>query len=113
VELPEFGLYLTAKPHEEELWESRWICWPDFRLPRSSSDAIAALGDVYERAASSRVEVACSGGTGRTGTAIAILARYAGVAGDDVVRWTRMNYRQLAVETPWQRRFAAHCDFVR
>jgi len=109
-ELPDFGLYLTARPHHEVDWESRWVCWPDFRLPRSPSDALAAVADAYGRAASSRVEIACDGGTGRTGTAIAILARLAGVPEGDAVRWVRANYRSRAVETPWQRRFVRSAD---
>ncbi|MEK8225448.1 protein-tyrosine phosphatase family protein [Oerskovia sp. M15] len=112
-EVPEFGLYLTARPHQEGSWESRWTCWPDFRLPRSSSEAIAALREAYERSSSSRVEIACDGGTGRTGTAIAILARYAGVPSDEAVMWVRANYRLRAVETPWQRRFVARTDLSR
>jgi len=112
-ELPEFGLYLTARHHQEEMWESHWISWPDFRLPRSPVAAIAALADAYERSASSRVEIACDGGTGRTGSAIALLARLAGVSGEDAVRWARANYRQQAVETPWQRRFVARFDIER
>lgn len=112
-EPPELGLYLTARPHVEVAWESRWISWPDFRLPRSPSDAVAALRDVFERSASSRVEIACDGGTGRTGTAMAILARLAGIPGDDAVAWVRAHYRERAVETPWQRRFAAGVDLSR
>jgi hypothetical protein len=107
---PEFGLYLTGKPHVEDRWESRWVCWPDFRLPRSSTDALAALRDAFERSASTRVEIACDGGTGRTGTALAILARHAGVPDDEAVRWVRSNYRPRAVETPWQRRFVTRAD---
>lgn len=107
---PEFGLYLTAKPHQDQEWESRWICWPDFRLPRSLSDAVTALKDAYERSAEMRVEIACGGGKGRTGTAIAILARYAGVPAEDAVAWVRENYIAGAVETPWQRRFARCAD---
>jgi hypothetical protein len=108
--LPEFGLYLTGKPHVEDQWESHWVCWPDFRLPRSSADALAALRDAFERSATTRVEIACDGGTGRTGTALAILARYAGVPAEDAVRWVRSNYRARAVETPWQRRFVRRAD---
>jgi protein-tyrosine phosphatase len=109
-ELPEFGLYLTAKPHLESEWDSRWVCWPDFRLPRSSTDALSAFRDAFERSASTRVEIACGGGTGRTGTALAILARYAGVPAEDAVSWVRANYRIRAVETPRQRRFVARAD---
>ncbi|MNW59485.1 hypothetical protein D3C74_374050 [compost metagenome] len=112
-EAPELGVYLTARPHVEVGWESRWIGWPDFRLPRSPSDAVAALRDAFERSASSRVEIACDGGTGRTGTAMAILARLAGIPGDDAVAWVRAHYRERAVETPWQRRFAAGVDLSR
>jgi protein-tyrosine phosphatase len=106
-ELPEFALYLTAKPHIEGEWESRWVSWPDFRLPRSTTDALAALREAFERSETTRVEIACGGGTGRTGTALAILARYAGVPAEEAVTWVRTNYRPRAVETPWQRRFAA------
>ena len=94
---PEFGLYLTGKPHDEPRWESRWVCWPDFRLPRSSSEAVDALMDAYDRSAKARVEIACGGGAGRTGTAIAILARCAGIPAQDAVAWVRANYRPTAV----------------
>ncbi|QEW01842.1 protein-tyrosine phosphatase family protein [Microbacterium lushaniae] len=102
---PDFGLYLTSRPHAER-GESRWIRWPDFRLPREQSEAITALRDAYERSLRMRVEIGCDGGKGRTGTAIAILARYAGVPAEDAVTWVRVNYRAGAIETPWQRRFA-------
>lgn len=104
-EAPELGLYLTARPYSAGGWESHWLRWPDFRLPAVPSDAIAALRDLYGRAPDARVEVACSGGRGRTGTAIALLARFAGVRAEDAVAWTRANYLPGAVETPWQRRF--------
>ena len=64
------------------------------------------FNDGYTRALTDRVEIACNGGTGRTGTAIAILAVLAGVPPDDAVAWVRTNYRRRAVETPWQRRWA-------
>ena len=103
--LPQFGVYLTARPHIEPGWESRWVQWPDFLLPRTASQAIDALGEAYERSATMRVEIACGGGTGRTGTGLALLARYAGVPAEDAVAWVRAHYRARAVETPWQRRF--------
>jgi protein-tyrosine phosphatase len=52
-----------------------------------------------------RVEVACAGGTGRTGTVIACMAILAGHQADDAVNWTRRHYRPRAVETPGQRRW--------
>jgi protein-tyrosine phosphatase len=109
---PEFGVYLTSRPHQES-WEHTWVQWPDFRLPRSSAGALAALKDAYERSTVMRVEIACDGGKGRTGTAIAILARYAGVPAEDAVAWTRRNYRAGAVETPWQRRFVRRVQLAR
>jgi hypothetical protein len=109
---PEFGVYLTATPHVEPGWESRWVCWPDFRLPRSSDEAIAALREAYDQSACARVEIACDGGTGRTGSALAILARLAGVPPEDAVGWVRANYRARAVETPWQRGFVRRVDLT-
>ncbi|MET0990171.1 MAG: protein-tyrosine phosphatase family protein, partial [Glaciihabitans sp.] len=97
-EAPDFGVYLTAREHSEPGWESRWVCWPDFRLPRSTPDAIRALAEAYDRAPTERVEIACGGGTGRTGTALAILARLSGVPADRAVVWVRRNYRPRAVE---------------
>jgi protein-tyrosine phosphatase len=109
--LPELGVYLTGTPHREA-WESRWVAWPDFRLPRSSADAVAAAHLAFERAASSRVEIACDGGTGRTGTLLALLARLAGVPADEAVGWVRAHYRRRAVETPGQRRLVARIDLT-
>ncbi|MFT4166356.1 MAG: protein-tyrosine phosphatase family protein [Microlunatus sp.] len=106
-ETPEFGLYLTGRPYEANEWESRWVRWPDFRLPHNPADAVAAILDAHDRAATQRVEVACDGGIGRTGTTIALLARLAGISAAEAVAWTRANYRPDAVETPWQRRFVA------
>lgn len=106
-EPPEFGVYLTGKPYAPEIWKSRWVRWPDFRLPHNPAEAIAAVLDAHDRAATQRVEVACDGGIGRTGTAIALLARLAGIPAPEAVAWTRANYRPDAVETPWQRRFVA------
>ncbi|RUR01198.1 protein-tyrosine phosphatase family protein [Labedella endophytica] len=103
-EVPAFGLYLTSRVHQES-WPSQWIAWPDFRLPREPLDAMAALREAYDRSLTERVEIACGGGTGRTGTALAILARYDGVPADEAVAWVRAAYRRGAVETPWQRRF--------
>jgi protein-tyrosine phosphatase len=73
---------------------------------RRSADARAALEEAWARAVSERVEVACSGGHGRTGTALACLAVLDGVPPDEAVAWVREHYRRRAVETPAQARFA-------
>jgi hypothetical protein len=104
-EEPELGVYLTGSRPPAQAWESRWVRWPDFALPRSTPDAVAALRVAHERAADQRVELACGGGTGRTGTALALLAVLSGVSPDDAVGWVREHYRPRAVETPWQRRW--------
>jgi hypothetical protein len=49
------------------------------------------------------VVVACGGGRGRAGTALACSAQLAGIAGEDATRWVRSHYDRRAVETPWQR----------
>lgn len=102
---PTFGVYLLGKEPPPTSWEARWVRWPDFRLPRDRDDAIAALREAHERAATERVEVACGGGVGRTGTALACLAVLAGVPADEAVAHIRAGYRPRAVETPGQRRF--------
>ncbi|WP_257022110.1 hypothetical protein [Microbacterium sp. JAI119] len=38
-------------------------------MPRTPSDAITALREAFERCSVERVEIACGGGNGRTGTA--------------------------------------------
>src|ERR1700742_3761243 len=66
---PEFGVYLLGHEPPSTDWPARGVRWPDFRLPRDPQDAVAALLEAHERAASARVELACGGGRGRTGTA--------------------------------------------
>jgi len=106
---PDFGVYLTVRPHREA-WESRWVRWPDFGLPGDPADLVAALREAHRRAADERVEIACGGGRGRTGTALAVLARLAGVPAEDAVDWVRRHHDPCAVETPWQRRFVRRLD---
>ncbi|UNX53467.1 protein phosphatase [Georgenia sp. TF02-10] len=101
----DFGVYLLGRPPERVGWESRWVRWPDFGLPASTPQAVAALREAYARAADERVEVACAGGVGRTGTALALLAVMAGVPVDEAVPWVRAHYHPRAAETPWQRRW--------
>ena len=117
--LPEFGLYLGHPPGRRRPllhrraewrpdWPAVWIDWPDFRTPRDPAAAAAGIVEAYERArAGERVEAACTGGTGRTGTVIACMAVLAGHPAADAVAWTRSHYRRRAVETPGQRRFIA------
>jgi protein-tyrosine phosphatase len=80
------------------------VRWRDFWVPSDTADAIDGLREVRRRAvAGERVEVACRGGVGRTGTALAALAVLDGLTPDDAVHWVREVYHRKAVETPWQR----------
>ena len=103
--LPEFGLYLLGTRPEPLAWEARWVRWPDFRLPTDRHDTRNALHEAWDRSSSERVEVACQGGVGRTGTALACIAVLDGVPAQDAVSFVREHYDRRAVETPWQRRF--------
>ncbi|MGE0512125.1 MAG: protein-tyrosine phosphatase family protein [Ilumatobacteraceae bacterium] len=102
---PHFGVYLVGRDPGPFGWDHRWVRWPDFRTPSSSDDAVAALAAAYTRAENERVEVACGGGIGRTGTAQAAIAILAGVERSEAVHWVRPHYHRRAVETPWQRRW--------
>ncbi|MFE0455701.1 protein phosphatase [Streptomyces sp. NPDC058914] len=100
---PAYGLYLLGSPPPPVSWQARWIRWPDFRLPADRADARTALVEAWRRAAVERVEVACGGGRGRTGTALACLAVLDGVPAGEAVAFVRRHYDRHAVETPWQR----------
>jgi protein-tyrosine phosphatase len=103
---PEWGLYLLARPPAPTAWPARWLRWPDFWLPRDTDDARAAFEEAHRRAMQGDlVEVACAGGRGRTGTALACVAQLAGVGADDATGWVRSHYNPRAVEMPWQRRY--------
>ncbi|ANS65133.1 dual specificity protein phosphatase [Streptomyces lincolnensis] len=102
---PSYGVYLLGRQPPEVSWESRWLRWPDFRLPADRTAARAVLTEAWERAADERVELACGGGRGRTGTALACLAVLDGVPAEEAVAYVREHYDRHAVETPWQKRY--------
>ena len=110
---PEWGLYLLAARPSSPAWPARWLKWPDFWLPRCPEGGVReAFAEAYRLAAEGkRVEVACGGGKGRTGTALACIAQLAGVPGECATTWVREHYDAHAVETPWQRRYVRH--FIR
>ena len=103
--LPDFGLYLLGKPPARMRWDARWVRWPDFRLPADQNEARDALSEAWRRAEDERVEIACGGGRGRTGTALACLAVLDGVPAGEAVAFVREHYEARAVETPWQRSY--------
>lgn len=103
---PDWRLVLAGRPPAEAPVPGRWLRWPDFRLPASREQARDAFAEAYRLAARGlRVEAACGGGRGRTGTALACIAQLAGVAPEDATAWIRARYDRRAVETRWQRRY--------
>ncbi|WP_424855783.1 protein phosphatase [Streptomyces sp. SAI-170] len=103
--LPTYGVYLLGRRPPAVPWESHWLRWPDFRLPADRREARTVLAEAWRRAAAERVELACGGGRGRTGTALACLAVLDGVPAEEAVAYVRAHYDRRAVETPWQRRY--------
>jgi hypothetical protein len=105
--LPEFAVYLLGDRPPPVPWDARWVRWPDFRLPSDRRDTQDALREAWRRAEAERVEVACGGGRGRTGTALACIAVLDGVPAREAVAFVREYYDPRAVETPWQRRYVS------
>ncbi|MFC1413611.1 protein phosphatase [Streptacidiphilus sp. N1-12] len=103
--VPDFAVQLLGRRPAGTPWESRWLRWPDFALPSDRGLAGELFAEAWERAGGERVEVACGGGRGRTGTALACLAVIDGVPADRAVAFVRRYYDARAVETPWQRRY--------
>lgn len=107
-DVPDFGVYLLSAQPPAMPWDARWVRWPDFWLPTDRSDAREVLIEAWGRAGAERVEIACGGRRGRTGTALACVAVLDGVPADEAVAYVRQYYAPRAVETAWQRRYVAH-----
>jgi hypothetical protein len=103
-ETPDWALYLDEQwRHRGVGWSHEIIDWTDFGLPSDERALFEAITRAWNRARRGEVvEIACDGGTGRTGTAVACLAILSGVPLNEVVRWTRENYHHWAVEVPEQ-----------
>lgn len=88
----------------------RWVRWRDFGVPSDPEDARDALLEAWRRAEYERVEIACHGGRGRTGTALACLAVLDGLAPTEAIAYVREQYHRRAVETSAQRRSVEHFE---
>ena len=102
---PAYGVYLLGHPPPALDWDHTWLRWRDFWLPADDEETRAALHEAWQRAPAERVEFACHGGRGRTGTALACLAILDGVPREEAVAYVRRHYQPGAVETPWQARY--------
>lgn len=105
--VPDVGIYLLSEQPPAMPWEVQWVRWPDFWLPTNRDEAREALIEAWRRAGAERVEIACGGGRGRTGAALACVAVLDGLPADEAVAYIRTHYDRRAVETPWQRRYVA------
>ncbi|CAM2781496.1 protein tyrosine phosphatase [Saccharomonospora xinjiangensis] len=112
-DVPDYGLYLGGprlrSRHEPTLfWPHDWALWRDGLLPADWPATAGLLLSLHRRAADgAAVEIACHGGIGRTGTAMACLVTLHGFSARDAVNWTRAHYHRRAVEVPWQRRYVS------
>ena len=98
---PDFGLYLD--PSWTPWWPAVQLEWPDFGVPSDRVVADREIRAAFERARNGeRVEVACIGGHGRTGTVLACMAVLAGVPPAEAVEWVRSTYCRRAVQEPAQ-----------
>lgn len=90
-------------------WDYRWVPWPDFGLPTNDHDAVHVFDQAWQRAGDERVEVACWGGMGRTGTVLASLAILDGLPPARAVSYVRAcgrstdRWRRESTTTPMQR----------
>ena len=104
---PTFAVYLLRARPPAVAWESRWLRWPDLWLPRDRAYADEILHEAWANTTTHRVEIACTGGRGRTGTALACLAIIDGVPAARAIAYVRRHYDRHAIETPWQKRYVA------
>ena len=104
---PAFALYAFGEQPPVVAWESVWVPWPDFALPADEPQAADAARQAWRRAAAERVEVACWGGRGRTGTVLACLAVLDGCSAEQAVAHVRAEYNPGAVETAEQEAYVA------
>jgi len=100
-------VYLLSTPPPVVTWQARWVRWIDFWLPTDRAQARQVLAEAWERTGTERVEIACRGGRGRTGTALACLAVIDGVPAKHAVAFVRQWYHPHAAETPWQKHYVS------
>lgn len=103
--VPDLSVQLSWRWPRAPTWDREWIRWPDFRSPSDPEAALEVLRRAHARATDERVEIACRGGVGRTGTALAALVVLEGRRPERAISWVRDRYHLRAVEMPAQWRF--------
>ena len=106
--MPEGAFGLCLEVHDPRAPEAALVVdVPDFGLPDEARLRAALERMMQEMHArpDGAYHIGCRAGLGRTGTAMACLARMTGVE-DDPVTWLRARYDSRAVETPAQEAFA-------
>jgi Protein-tyrosine phosphatase len=112
---PGFAVYLCGRRSRRRVarewtgtWRAIWLDWPPLGLPSDGAAAVAALVEAHMRAARGEpVEIACTSGRSRTGTALAALAVRTGLDADEAVAWVRVAYPPARIVTRRQRRWLA------
>jgi uncharacterized protein YihD (DUF1040 family) len=112
---PDWAVYFDDSWKSMVSWPSVFITWPDFGVP-APDDERRLFDSVHEMRARATqgecVEMGCTGGTGRTGTALACLVVLEGFDPAAAIAWVRSNYHRYAIETDDQEalvdRFASH-----
>jgi hypothetical protein len=100
---PDAGFYLDAGWRDvllEVPWSARFVDWPDFGVIPTTELGLLIGTIAHELASGKRVEIACMGGHGRTGTLLAtLIGRIEGIDAASALRAARERYCEHAVET--------------
>lgn len=100
---PDAGFYLDGAWRDvlvDVPWSARFVDWPDYGVVPASELGLLIGTVAHELASGKRVEIACLGGHGRTGTLLAaLIGRLDGVDAATALRLAHERYCPHAVET--------------
>jgi hypothetical protein len=100
---PDAGFYLDPGWRDvllEVPWSARFIDWPDYGVIPLTDLGLLIGTIAHELASGKRVEIACMGGHGRTGTLLtALIGRLEGIDAAVALAAARERYCPKAVET--------------
>lgn len=95
----DLGIYLDDRWHgEADALRIRFVDWPKLEAPTAPDRLLTVLDEALGVARDGgRVEIACFGGHGRTGTALAVMDVLTGATAADAVARARYEYCPYAV----------------